>query len=224
MSKFESVQPRDMAMPQGDGGARAALISAGDLAAAVPVALDFASRGLHVMLLHRPADEAAALALALRIEAQGQHCELLSGDLDDAETCEEAAIHATFLGRGGVAAVVCVSAAAPGGSAWAGQGGAAYPVPFLDEALLQAEAGFWVLMDAVLPHLMEGAPVILLLSGPRADGSAMQRLVEQFADDLMATLRRAHGVRGYWDWGARGSLDPAAGSATSDLPMMAAPA
>ncbi len=162
------------------------LIGAGDVAAAGRAAWRFARDGADVMLLHRPSDEAAALSIALRVEAEGRRCELLAGDLDDGALCEEAAIHAAFLGQGGIGAVVYAGTPPPsapdGREPWSGRP---------SSSLAAAEC--WSLVRAALPHLVGGARVLHPWPPSRAgqedEAPAGRR-------GLLEMLRREHGIEG----------------------------
>lgn len=157
----------------------AVLLSAGsDIVLAGAAARDLARAGQDVLLLHAPADEEVALLVALDVEAAGRRCELVAGALDDAETCEEAALHAAFLGRGRIAALVCVESAAPAPDV----------------------AAFGVVLRAALPLLAAETRVLHLHPEPsRAtvpEAPSSRRMLHRSAGRLMARLKREHGLHG----------------------------
>ncbi len=189
-------------MAPGSCGKGVVLIGAGDVGLAGVAAQEAGRGGADVLLLHRPGDEAVALGIARRVEAEGRRCELLAGDLDDPESCEEAAIHAAFLGGGGIGALIWVGAAPDaGGQNLVARAWPAGPSATLPAALRQDLLGFWAITRAVLPHLAPQARVLHLLpvlpAGARAEAAAARRAVQGFARGVLATLRRDHGVRGH---------------------------
>lgn len=196
MTKLERVRWQDLAVVGASGGGGVVLISAGDVEASGAAALAFAQAGADIILLHRPADEATVLATALRVEAAGRRCELFAGDLDDAETCQEAAIHAAFFGRGGIGALVYVESPVEGGMGLPDR-----DTPAAQEALRQSVLGLWSLTRAALPHMAAGARIVHLQLDLPADAGpaalAARRTMQGFARGLLATLRRDHGIRGH---------------------------
>jgi NAD(P)-dependent dehydrogenase (short-subunit alcohol dehydrogenase family) len=185
MTNIERLRPRHSARTCG-GGVGAVLIGAGDAAVAGRAARRFAAGGAQVVVLHRPADEAAALCIARQVEAEGRRCELLAGDLDDGELCEEGAIHAAFLGRGGIGAVVCVGAPLPSAPDEA------------DAALRRASAEFRSLLHAALPHLVNGARVLHLWPAPPVEpeggAPAARREALRLARGVLGVLGRSPAI------------------------------
>lgn len=174
----------------------AVLLSAGeDMASAGTAARELARAGHDVLLLHTPDDEAAALSVALEVEAQGRRCELVTGALDDLESCEEAALHAAFLGRGHIAALVCVEGPHALGP--------------------RRNAGFGAVLRAALPLLAPAARVVHLqpeLPGDMgAETLSSRRILHRSTRRLLARLRREHGLHGLymsaaagWAWAGEG--------------------
>lgn len=176
------------------------LLSAGDIALARQVAQEAARAGRDVLLLHAPTDEAAALETARRVEAEGRRCELVSGEPEDEEACQEAALHAAFLGRGSIGALVCA-----GG--WGASG-----------------HGFDAVVRAALPLLAPGARVVHLQPElPKDAGlearAARSALLRQ-ARGMLGRLRRDHGLRADcltaaaagWAWATGEARPPSEGS------------
>ncbi|WP_206930670.1 hypothetical protein [Roseococcus thiosulfatophilus] len=193
-------------------GQGAVLLSAGrEIGLAGAAARDLARAGRDVLLLHAPADEAIALSVALDVEAEGRRCELVAGALDDMETCEEAALHAAFLGRGRIAAVVCVEGAAPDTRG--------------------DVAGFATVLRAAVPLLAPDARVVHLQPElPREAGLealSARRLLHRSTRRLLGRLRREHGLHGLcmtaaagWAWAAengRAGLDARAWAPSSGV-------
>ncbi len=192
-------------------GPGAVLLSAGqNMGLAAAAARHLARAGQDVLLLHAQADEALALSTALDVEAEGRRCELVAGALDDIEACEEAALHAAFLGRGRIAALVCVEGSAPGAR--------------------QDVAGFGAVLRAAVPLLAPDARVVHLHPElPRDAGQealSARRLLQRSARRMLGRLRREHGLHGLrvtaavgWGWTAEqgragleaGSWAPSAG-------------
>lgn len=105
---------------------------------------------------------------------------MVAGALDDLETCEEAALHAAFLGRGRIAALVCVEGSAPGKR--------------------RDVAGFGAVLRAAVPLLAPDACVVHLQPGlPRGAGLealSARCLLHRSARRMLGRLRREHGLHG----------------------------
>lgn len=195
------------AWPRASGPGAALLCAGRDIGLAGAAARDLACAGLDVLLLHAPADEATALSIALDVEACGRRCELVTGALDDMEACEEAALHAAFLGRGRIAALVCVEDVAPG--------------------TRRGVAGFAAVLRAAVPLLAPRARVVHLHPEFPCDGGSeapSARRLDRDTRRLLGRLRRehVHGLRMTaapgWTWAAesgRGGLDAGAWAPSS---------
>lgn len=195
MGVMESLRAERFADGLRMPGPGAALMRAADFGLAGVAAHDLAQAGWDVLLLHSPADEAPALSVALRVEGEGRRCELVAGALDDEETCEEAALHAAFLGRGRIGALVCVDG------------------PTTAPAV--GMAGLDALLRAVVPLMAPDARVVHIQPElPRDAGRealSAQRMLHHSAQRMLGRLRREHGlhdlrmtVAAGWAWAAEG--------------------
>lgn len=196
MGMMERLPAGRLAAWLGASGPGSVLLSAGqDIVLARSAARELARAGQDVLLLHAPADEEMALSVALEVEGEGRRCELVAGALDDMETCEEAALHAAFLGRGRIAALICVA------------GPSATPE--------RDVMGFGAVLRAAFPLLAPGARVVHLQPEvPRDAGIealSSRRMPHRSARRLLARLRREHGLHGLcmtaaagWAWVAEG--------------------